>query len=132
MMRNTSRLLRWIAIFGVIGFGPSIAMTVGKPAAPSDSAKRIENAGAPINVSAWRYRKSITVAEEGVQQLELDLAVLSHATYALSDLRLVQDGRQIPYIIEGKPIVRSFVPGLRESDDPKRPNISIWRISLPH
>ncbi|MBI5775391.1 MAG: DUF3999 family protein [Verrucomicrobia bacterium] len=53
--------------------------------------------GAPLDVAAWKFRKPVRRAGDGVQQLELDLEVLAHAAPSLADLRLMAAGKQIPY-----------------------------------
>ena len=49
----------------------------------------IEKTGAALDVSAWKYRKPVKIARDGVQQLELDLDVLGHAQPDFQDLRLL-------------------------------------------
>jgi hypothetical protein len=131
MIAPPSRIVPRAAICALIVLGPLLSRTeaVSRDPAPENS---IQSAGAPLDVSAWRFRKTVTVPNDGVQQLELDLDVLSHAAPSLSDVRLVQDNRQIPYIIEDKPIRRSLNPTLRQSGDQRRSRISLWTISLPH
>jgi hypothetical protein len=126
-----SSIVRRAAICAFIALTPLLSKTtpVSRDPAPENS---IQTAGAPLDTSLWRFRKPVTVANDGVQQLELDLDVLSHATPSLSDLRLIQDNRQIPYIIEDKPIRRSLNPTLRPAGDQTRSRLGIWTISLPH
>ena len=119
------------AILVVIALN-SFGSKVDTASRDTPSENPISSLGAPVDVTAWRFRKPVTVAPDGVQQLELDLHVLSYAAPSLSDLRLVQDNRQIPYIVEDQPIRRSFKPGFRQRDDGSQQQVSLWTISLPH
>jgi hypothetical protein len=87
--------------------------------------------GAPLDVSAWKRRRSVHLVAPGVQQLELDLDVLSHMQPNAGDLRLLQDGRQLPYLLERPALARPLVLALTPSPDPKRPSWSFWKIKLP-
>lgn len=86
--------------------------------------------GTEIDVSHWTLRKSISPKEAGVQELELDLEVLSHAAPGLSDLRLVRDGRQLPYLLE-RTAQRRLISLSVLSEEPKEPHLSRWKLSLP-
>jgi hypothetical protein len=125
------KIVRGIAIFAVIALN-SFASKVDAVGRDSQSENPLSSIGAPLDVSAWRFRKPVKAAPDGVQQLELDLHVLSYGAPSLSDLRLVQDNRQIPYIVEDQPIRRSFKPGFRPRDDGSHAQVSLWTISLPH
>ncbi|MBK9138769.1 MAG: DUF3999 family protein [Verrucomicrobia bacterium] len=91
----------------------------------------VEDAGAPLDVTGWRFRKAVRVTAPGVQRLELDLEVLSEVRPDLADLRLVRGKTQVPYLRD--PVVGSHrlaVEGV-PADDPKRREFSRWRIPLP-
>jgi len=87
--------------------------------------------GAPLDVSAWRFRKEVKLNRAGAQQLELDLDVLARASRALSDLRLVRAGRQLPFIVERTSISRSITPVAGAAQDPKHPQLQRWTLKLP-
>jgi hypothetical protein len=87
--------------------------------------------GAPINVSDWRFRKSIRIPGSGVQQLEIDLQVLAHGQPGLGDLRLVRAGKQVPYLLYKTSAVRSFIPQVTASISPKDAKVSRWTLSIP-
>ncbi|MBL9172494.1 MAG: DUF3999 family protein [Verrucomicrobiales bacterium] len=89
------------------------------------------NLGGPLDVSPWHYRKPVSIAREGAQELELDLEVITGAQPGLGDLRLVSEGRQRPYILEPKVSLRTLVLSPVPADDPKRPGVSQWRLALP-
>ncbi len=88
--------------------------------------------GAAIELGAWRARRVVRLAQPGFQQLELDLAALAHAQPSLSDLRVVRaNGKQVPFLVAKAALERAhpFNPALEP--DPKRPNVSRWKIVLP-
>ncbi len=87
--------------------------------------------GTTLDVAKWKFRKAVTPSVAGVQELELDLAVLAHADRGLGDLRLMRDGRQAPYLLERSALLRSLPLQLSTVDDPKQPQLSRWKFSLP-
>lgn len=87
--------------------------------------------GAALDVSAWRHRQPLPIAREGAQQLELDLAALAGAQPDLSDLRLVSEGRQRPFIREDGAGWRTVPVELTSANDPKQPTMSRWKLKLP-
>lgn len=92
----------------------------------------VADTAAPLDTAGWKYRRAILLSQTGVQQLELDLAVLSHAQVGLADLRLLRQTNQVPYVLETGFAHRSLVPAAQAVPDPKRPQVSRWRITLPH
>ena len=99
---------------------------------PPEVLSGIQDAGAALDVSAWKYRKPVKLARGGAQQMELDLPVLSHAQPDFQDLRLLRGDRQVPYIIERTSINRALTPIVTPANDPKNPKLSRWMIKLPH
>jgi len=91
----------------------------------------IEETGAALDVTAWKYRKPVKIARDGAQQLELDLDVLGHAQPDFQDLRLLRGSNQVPYIIERTSISRSLAPAVMATNDTKDPKLSRWLIQLP-
>ena len=87
--------------------------------------------GAALDVSAWRYRKPLAIGRDGAQQVELDPAVLSGARADLSDLRLVSEGHQRPFVRETAAGWRTVPIDTTVADDAKRPTISRWKLKLP-
>lgn len=87
--------------------------------------------GAPLDASAWKFRRVVTPGAHRVQELELDLAVLAHAKPDLGDLRLLHDGRQVPYLVERTNLHRTFAAVISPQDDPKEPRLSRWKLELP-
>jgi hypothetical protein len=92
----------------------------------------IQGIGAAIDLSEWSFRKRLSLTKPGVQQADLDLETLSRARPTFQDLRVIQNGKQLPYLLERTSITRSLVPAVDRADDPKRPDVSRWIIHLPN
>jgi hypothetical protein len=99
---------------------------------PSEPLPVASSEGVPLDVSPWKCRKRVLLAQTGIQQLELDLEVLAQSRPDLADLRLVREGKQIPYVAERSLLSRSLAVKLTPVEDPKRPRISLWRLDLPY
>jgi hypothetical protein len=87
--------------------------------------------GGALDPAPWAFRKTVRLAATGVQQLELDLDVLSRAQPGLADLRLMREGAQVPYLLERPALTRWAALTLAPADDSKRPRLSRWEIRLP-
>ncbi len=87
--------------------------------------------GAKLDIKAWGFRKRVKPAEQGVQQLELDLDIISNAARGFSDLRLLRAETQVPYILEHTSINRTLTPELTLTNDARQPGLSRWIIKLP-
>jgi hypothetical protein len=87
--------------------------------------------GAPVDLDGWRHSRVVTLAGKPVQELELDLGTLSRARRDLGDLRVVQDGRQVPFLIEYTRLFRAIELKVDPANDPKQPRMSRWSIALP-
>lgn len=88
-------------------------------------------AGAKIDVTAWKFRKPIQVAQSGAQQVELDPDILARSAPDFRDLRLVSENTQVPYLIESTSIERIVPFNARSANDPRRPSLSRWQLKLP-
>ena len=88
----------------------------------------LEVTGAPLDVSAWKYRKTIQLTRSGAQQLELDLDVLSHLD---PGLRVLRGSNQVPFIVQNTSIRRAITPVVTATNDAKNPKLSRWIIKLP-
>jgi len=123
----------------VCSFSTAAALSPLKPGALVDNPNHrapevlagIQEAGTALDVSAWRFRKAVKLEAPGAQQLELDLDVLSRAQPRFDDLRLVRDGKQLPYILERTSVSRPLAPEVKAVNDAKEPKISRWLIKLP-
>jgi hypothetical protein len=98
----------------------------------TEALPEVSASGSALDVSAWVCRKRVPISRAGVQQLELDPEVLSHALSGFADLRLVRDGKQLPYILEPTSAIRALTPTATPATDPKKPKLSRWSIKLPH
>ncbi|MEQ1851927.1 MAG: DUF3999 family protein [Chthoniobacteraceae bacterium] len=86
---------------------------------------------APLDVSQWKFCKTVLIAGPGAQQLELDLDVLSRTTPSFADLRLMRAQRQLPYLVESTSILRPLIPQVTAASDPKKPRLSRWSLKFP-
>jgi hypothetical protein len=87
-------------------------------------------AGANIDVKPWSYRRAISLKRAGVAVIDLDPFTLSHS-HDQNDIRIVQNGVQVPYRRAGteQHVLKCEINSV---PNPKRPNLSNWRITLPH
>ena len=86
--------------------------------------------GATLDLTGWSYRKAVTLPGNGVSQIELDLDVLAHARDELGDLRLVQGGRQVPFLLQPTDRTTTLPVTIKAEPDSKRPSVSRWRLSV--
>jgi hypothetical protein len=96
-----------------------------------EPAPLLPSVGAVFNAEGWVRRAAVTCEESGIQRLELTPAVLSSAQADGRDLRLVRDGHQVPYLIDGAGPRRDLDAPLEALPSP-RPGVSRWRIALPY
>jgi hypothetical protein len=90
-----------------------------------------EYSGAALDISAWKFRKTVKISDAGAEQIELDPDVLAHANPDLADLRLMHGSNQVPYIVERTSISRAIVPFVTMTNDAKAPRVSQWLLQLP-
>ncbi len=64
--------------------------------------------------------------------MKFDLDVLSHAQPGFADVRLMRDGKQVPYIIERTSIQRALTPGVTVTNDARDSKLSRWILKLSH
>jgi hypothetical protein len=92
----------------------------------------LEVTGAALDVSEWKFRKRVKISKGGgAQQIEPDLEVLAHARPDFEDLRVLDGGNQVPYIIQRTSISRALTPSVTSTKDAKDPTLSRWIIKLP-
>ncbi|HEY3915329.1 MAG TPA: hypothetical protein VGN61_12645, partial [Verrucomicrobiae bacterium] len=89
----------------------------------------LEISGAPLDTSAWTFRKAVKISGTGGQQIELDPDVLAHANPDLADLRLMHGSNQVPYIVERTSISRAIAPSVTQTN--VAPTLSRWLLQLP-
>ncbi len=87
--------------------------------------------GGAIDPANWKYRKALPVSGHGGQQVELDQDVLAHAAGDLSDIRIAQAGRQIPFVLERTSITRAIPLSATRKVDAENPTRSLWVLKLP-
>ena len=95
---------------------------------PPEVLAGIEQTGTTLDVSKWAFRRRVSVARDGVQQLEFDPSVMSRAQPDFQDIRLMRSGRQVPYILEHTSITRALTPAVTATNDSKDPHLSRWII----
>ena len=92
----------------------------------------VETMGAAIDLQDWSRSRKVYAAASGVIRIELDAQVMANCRTDLGDIRLVQDGKQIPYVVRPGAVKREMKPsGIVLKNDPKRPTLSRWEITLP-
>lgn len=100
-----------------------------KPATPLPG---IEPVGAILDVSPWSRRCAVKIPGPGVISMELPPGIIAAAKEDLSDLRLIQSGRQLPFLFDPKTGQRTIDCSVAPlPPDPKRPGISRWKIDQP-
>ncbi|CAN5746678.1 hypothetical protein BH11VER1_BH11VER1_28850 [soil metagenome] len=108
---------------GELSLNPNFKATAALP--------NVTPQGAEIDLAKWQYRKPIAVKEAGVIRVEFDTEVLAHSQSSFGDVRLIQDGRQIPWQLDPTNATKTLQPAVVKETDPKRPTVSIWRITMP-
>ncbi|HTY87314.1 MAG TPA: DUF3999 family protein [Candidatus Acidoferrum sp.] len=98
---------------------------------PPEVLPGIEETGATLDASAWKFREPVNIIRDGAQQLELDTHALAHAESDFRDLRLLRGSNQVPYLLERTSINRSLAPTVTLTNDAKDPGLSRWIIRLP-
>ena len=119
----------WRAV-PISAFRPS-ALAANPAFQSPEALPEVRDGGAPLDVAGWTFRKPLVPERAGVHQVDLDLEVMAHAQPGLLDLRLVRDGRQIPYVLEHTSITRPLEPKVALANDPKKPRETRWRLQLP-
>lgn len=95
------------------------------------TAPDVGEGGAALDVSEWSFRKPVVFQEAGVVEAELDTAVLARAQPDLRDLRVVRNGRQLPFLIQRSEEKHTTQASFAAVPDVKRPSNSCWEIQLP-
>lgn len=113
-------------ILRLIAFGTALFVR----AENQEPSTGVQKEGAPLDVSAWAFRKPVEITRAGVQELELDPDILSHAQPDIADLRLMHDGNQISYILEHTTVQRALTPQVTATNDTKDPKLSRWILKL--
>jgi hypothetical protein len=107
-----------------------LALTTTPDYKQANNLAAISLQGAAIDVAPWKFRKKIELSAAGVQQLELDPEVLARAARDLRDVRLVREGRQIPFLLERTSISRALNLAYMSENDAKKASLSRWSLKL--
>ncbi|MCF7675030.1 MAG: DUF3999 domain-containing protein [Akkermansiaceae bacterium] len=92
----------------------------------------IDPIGAAINLAPWTRRCAVGFSGTGALSIELQPTQLANSRDDLADLRLIQNGRQLPYLIESRSTVRTLECGISLLEaDPERPAVSRWKVEQP-
>jgi hypothetical protein len=92
----------------------------------------VDPAGAEIDLSEWTRRSAVRIPGTGVVAIEVKAAQLAASRTDHADFRLVQNGRQLPYLIEPRKVERRLPCGIEDlGPDPKRRTVSCWRFTQP-
>ncbi len=110
---------------------PAAPRTANPAYRPAQVPAEIPEFGGPIDSTKWSHSRAVRIAAPGAQVLELDAAVLAQCRADLADLRLVRDGRQVPYLLEKSSRVRAAALPLVAAPDAKRPTVGRWELALP-
>ncbi len=99
----------------------------------ADNLGMLASKGAPIDTSGWKFHKKLDPFGAGARQVEFDLDVLAGAARDFRDVRIVRDGKQVPFVLERTSISRSvtIVPKPEPEPDKERPTVSRWSLKLP-
>ncbi len=87
--------------------------------------------GAVFEAKGWRRHRTVTVgAGAGAAEIELPVDVVSVVRPDLGDLRLVRDGRQIPYVADRQTLRRKLEVNVQAEVVPPKSRLSLWRLEL--
>jgi len=92
----------------------------------------LDQGGAPLDLSAWRYRRPLQLAGGGAQQLEPGPEVLARAQPGLADLRFMRGTNQLPYLVQHTSLSRALTPAVTATNDVRDRRFTRWIIHLPY
>ncbi len=125
-----------LALEGRIGDARFVAATAG-PLIPNpafrtrEALPEIAVLAGPIDLEGWSYRKPLTFRGPGIHRVELDPESLAHSEASGADLRIVKDGRQIPFVVDRNGGSRSLVPVAEPLETKEGPRLSRFALRLP-
>lgn len=96
--------------------------------APAVAPDLAESAAA-LDPKGWRWKCPVRIEKTGVQRLELSPAAVAGARTDGRDLRLLRDGRQVPFVIDHRAVYRVVGPTARAVGEGGRE--SVWEVQLP-
>jgi hypothetical protein len=88
-------------VSAIWGAAPALQITTSAPDVSPEALAAAPLVGADLDVSRFRYTRTVPSGRVGLTALTLDAAVLAHSS--LVDLRLVnRDGHQLAYLLESR------------------------------
>lgn len=97
-------------------------------AAPAVAPDLAESAAA-LDPKGWRWKSAVRIEKSGVQRLELSVAAVAGARSDGGDLRLLRDGRQVPFVIDRRAVYRVLSPTVSPVEEGG--GKSVWELQLP-
>jgi hypothetical protein len=95
-----------------------------------DVAPLMASVGAAFDGKGWVHRSAVHMKSSGVQSLEIPFSVLVCSSWDGRDVRLVRDGKQLPFIYDRGVPPQTIIP--ERSIVPTAPKgISRWELKLP-
>jgi len=98
---------------------------------PPEALSAVTLNGAQIDVAKWKFRKSLPLTQNGVQQVELDSELLARSQPDQRDVRIVRGEYQLPYLFDRTSLSRPISLNATVANDPKKAALSRWSIKLP-
>jgi hypothetical protein len=97
---------------------------------PPEALAAVRLSGAQIDIAKWKFRKLLSLTQNGVQQVELDPELLARSEPGLHDLRVVRGDHQLPFIFERTSLSRPINLDATVANDSKSPALSRWSLKL--
>ncbi|MDB6139039.1 MAG: hypothetical protein JWO94_2111 [Verrucomicrobiaceae bacterium] len=125
------------ALAGQLRNSASVAATVAalRPNPAFDKSATLPetgtSGGAVIDLHGWAFHAPLITSQRGVMQVELGPEAMAHAGTVFGDVRLVQGGHQLPYLLQRQPTPRKVEVTLTAAPDAQRPGVSRWALKLP-
>lgn len=96
-----------------------------EPAVGSDALGQ----GAAFDPKGWRRHRAVTVGA-GAVEIELPVDVMAASRPDLGDLRLVREGRQVPYVADRQTLRRTLAVSVRAEAPRPKSRVSVWRMEM--
>lgn len=87
---------------------------------------------APFNANGWHKKTPITISNPGVQKLDLPLDVIAQSQSGYSDIRVVLNGKQVPFLFDRSSLTKPVPIKVELKPVEKSSSISRWEIKLPY
>lgn len=100
--------------------------------AETSSEPKIGDVGPVIDVSPWSFQRQVQFKQAGVIMVEIPPEVLARAANDLHDMRVVRDGRQLPFIAIKPGVEREMEVPIAEAASAQGPTWSAWELQMPY